>query len=108
MISKKGGNALRAMDLEFYGSYSREEINPPEATVLNMGTQYLLYRTDNRFAVRFCCCWRAVPGFDSHFLCDVSFLVFPKSTATHGNHMKCVCALLFLVLVVQIVHTKKP
>ncbi len=65
----------------------------------------LLY---NRFTAHFCCCWLAVPGFDSRFLCEVSFFFFPKSIATHRNHMKCVCALFILVLVVQIVHTKKP
>jgi hypothetical protein len=76
----------------------REETNPSQASVLHMGTQYLLYRTDNRFAARVCCCWRALLGFDSRFLCDVSFLYFPKSTATHMNLMKCVCALFILVL----------
>ena len=86
----------------------REETIPPQASVLHMGTQYLLYRTDNRFAARFCCCWLAVLGFDSRFLCDILFFFFPKSTATHRNHIKCVCALFILVLVVQIVHTKKP
>ncbi len=53
-------------------------------------------------------CWQALLGFDSRFLCDVSFLFFPKSTATHRNHMKCVCASFILVWVVQMVHTKKP
>jgi hypothetical protein len=41
MISKKGGNAPRATDLR------REETNPPQASVLHIGTQYLLYRTDS-------------------------------------------------------------
>ncbi len=41
---------------------------------------------------------RALIGLDSRYLCDVSFLFFPKSTATHRNYMKCVCALLILVL----------
>ncbi len=101
MISKKGGNAPWAADLEYMGG--REETNPPQASVLYMGIQYLLYRTDNRFAARFCCGWRAVLWFDSRFLCDIAFLFFPKSTATatHRNHMKCVCALFILVLVVQ-------
>jgi hypothetical protein len=108
MISKKGGNALWAMDLEFT-LRRRNETNHPQASVLHMGTQYLLHKTDNRFTACVCCCWRAVLGFDSHFLCDVSFLFFPKSTAMHSrNHMKCVCSLLILVLVVQIVRTKKP
>ena len=54
MISKKGGNAPRATDLQ------REETNPPQASVLHIGTQYLLYRTDStysRFAACVCCCW---------------------------------------------------
>ncbi len=34
------------------------------------------------------CCWRALLGFDSRFLCDVSCLFFPKSTAHRRNHMK--------------------
>jgi len=71
----------------------REETNPPQASVLHMG---------------FCYCWQPVLGFDSRSLCDISFLFFPKSTATHRNHMKYVCALFILVLVVQIVHAKKP
>ena len=83
----------------------REETNPPQASVLHMGTQYLLYRTDNRFSVVVVSstgfdsrCWQAVLGFDSHFMCDVSFLFFSKSTAMHRNHMKCVCALFIFVL----------
>ncbi len=86
----------------------REETNPQQVSVLHMGTQYLLFRTDNRFTLLFCPSWRAVLGFDSRFLCDISFLFFPKSTATHRNHMKCVCDSFILVVVVQIVHTKKP
>ena len=40
---------------------SREETNPPQASVLHMGTQYLLYRTDNRrLAAHVCCCWPAI------------------------------------------------
>ena len=85
MISKKGGNAPWATDLDY--GMCREETNTPQASVLHIGTQYVLYRKDNRFAVRVCCCWRALLGFDSRFLCDVSFLFFPKSTATHRNHI---------------------
>jgi hypothetical protein len=40
MISIKEGNAPRAAYLEY----------PLQAYVLHMETQYLLYRTDNRFA----------------------------------------------------------
>ena len=76
MISKRGGNALRAADLDYGTSYSREETNPPQAYVLDMGTQYLLYRTDNRFVAHVCCWWQALLGFDSRFLCEVSFLSF--------------------------------
>ena len=43
----------------------------------------------------------ALLGFDSRFLCYVSFLFFPKSTATHMNHMKCACAVFTLLLVVH-------
>jgi hypothetical protein len=52
------------------------------------------------------CCWRALLGFDSRFLCDVSFLFFPKSTTHRRNHMKCFCASFLLLVVVQIVQIK--
>ena len=72
-ISKKGGNAPRAMDLD-YGT----ETNPPQASVLHMRTQHLLYRIDNRFAARVC---YVVVGelylglIHSRFLCDISFFL---------------------------------
>ncbi len=75
-----------------------EETNPPQASVLHMGTQYLLYRTDNRFTVRVCFVGELYLGLIQSFLYDGSFLFFPKSTATHRNHMKCVCAFFILVL----------
>ncbi len=37
-------------------------------------------------------------GFDSCFLCDVSFLFFQMRIVTNRNHMKCVCASFILLL----------
>ena len=59
MISKKGGNAPRATDLDY------DETNPLQALVLHMGTQYLLYRRENRFAARVCVLCCELLGFDS-------------------------------------------
>ena len=70
MISKKEGNAPRAADLE--DNMGKQKINPPQASVLDMGTQYLLYRTDKRrFAAHICHCWQAYLGL-IHVSCVTS------------------------------------